>query len=156
CITQRVELNAVNIFQQGIPQQGVILGITHDRRNGGQPSLCRGTPTTLTHDELKPALTGRTNHYRLQQTKLPNGMHELVELFFIEDRTWLLRIRLDLTDWDLAVSRANGCRLWLTLFRIRRRNRRCTRHALRAARSGATMTGSRRAQSAGALGRLGL
>src|SRR5699024_10986331 len=127
CLFQRVELNAVNIFQQGIPQQGVILGITHDRRNGGQASLRCGTPTTLTHDELKPALTGRTHHYRLQQTKLPHRVHELVELFYIEDRTWLLRVRLDLTDWDLAERRANGCRLWLTLVRIRRRKRRCTR-----------------------------
>src|SRR5699024_7901841 len=118
-------------------------------------SLRCGTPTTLTHDELKPALTGRTNHYRLQQTKLPNGVHELVELFFIVDRTSLRRVRLALTHWDLAGSGASRRRLWLTLCRSRRRNRRCTRHALRAARSGATMTGSRRAQSAGALRRLG-
>src|SRR5699024_3531258 len=82
------------------------------RRNGGQASLRCGTPTTLTHDELKPALTGRTNHYRLQQTKLPNGVHELVELFFIEDRTWLVRVRLALTDCDFSVSRRNVWRRW--------------------------------------------
>ncbi len=72
CLFQGVELLPVHVLDQGVPEQIVVLSLLDDGTDLGQPGPLTGAPPPLTHDELVPAGSGRTNHYRLQETDLPD------------------------------------------------------------------------------------
>ena len=107
----------MDVFQQGIAQKVVILGIAHDGWNSSQTRLGRSAPTALTHDELEATLLGRANNDGLQEAKLADRVNELAQLILVEDGAWLLRIRDDIPNGNLAVGRTDGSRGGLTLLR---------------------------------------
>ncbi len=49
---QRVQLDAVDVLQQGVAQHAVVGGLPHDRGDGGQAGLLGRAPAPLPHDEL--------------------------------------------------------------------------------------------------------
>jgi hypothetical protein len=100
---QRVELLAVQVLDQGVPQQLVVLGLLDDGADLGQPGPLAGAPSALAHDELIPAGPGRTDHHRLQQADLPDGFGQLVERLVVEGLPRLPGVRRDRGDIDLLV-----------------------------------------------------
>ena len=55
CLLERVELLAVQVLDQGVPEQVVVLGLLNDGADLGQPGPLGGAPPPLAHDELIPA-----------------------------------------------------------------------------------------------------
>ena len=120
---QRVELHTVDVLQQRVTQHGAVFRVTDDGRDGGQARLGGRAPAALTHDELKAAVLRGTNDDGLEQAELLDGVDELLELAFLEDRARLLRVGNDVPDGNLAVRRSDGRRLGLAAA--------CTRARLR-------------------------
>ena len=100
---ERVELLAVQVLDQGVPEQVVVLRLLDDGADLGQPGTLRGTPPPLAHDELVPARPGRTDHHRLEQADLPDGFGELLERVLVEGPPRLPGVRRDRGDRDLLV-----------------------------------------------------
>ena len=90
---QRVELLAVHVLDQGVPEQVVVLRLLDDGADLGQPSTLSGTPPPFAHDKLVPARPGRANHYRLQEADLSYGFRELVECLLVEHPPRLAGVR---------------------------------------------------------------
>ena len=95
CLLQRIELGSVQVLQQGVAEQVMALGLPHDGGDDSQPSLLRGSPAALTHDQLEPIIPQRANHDRLQQTDLGDRLDELGHGLLVEHRPWLPRVRAD-------------------------------------------------------------
>ena len=100
---ERIELLAVQVLDQGVPEELVVLGLLDDRADLGQPGSLAGPPPPLAHDELIPAGARRTDDHRLQQADLPDRLRELVEGLFVEGPPGLPGIRRDRGDLDLPV-----------------------------------------------------
>src|SRR6516225_2909328 len=107
-LLERVELLAVQVLDQGIPEQLIVLGLLDDGADLGHPGPLAGPPSTLAHDELIPAWPGRTDNYWLQQADLPDRLRELVESLVVEGPPWLPGIRRDRGDVDLPVVSAEN------------------------------------------------
>ena len=105
-LLEGIELLTVQILDQSIPEELVVLGLLDDGPDLGQPGPLAGPPSTLAHDELIPAWSGRTDHHWLQQADLPDRLRELVESLFVEGPPWLPGIRRDRGDLDLVVVSA--------------------------------------------------
>ncbi len=105
-LLQRVELRAVQVLQQRVPQQVVVGRVAHDRGDPLEPCLARGPPAPLPGDELVAVGTGRPHHDRLQQPDLADRVDELAERLLVEDGPWLTRVGRDLTQRQLRISDA--------------------------------------------------
>ena len=113
---QRVQLGSVNVLEQGVPKHALVGGLADDRGDGREAGLLGGAPAALPHDELIPTggLAGHcTDHDRLHEAELADGVHELGERLLVEDLARLPRVRIDRRRVDLAVDRADvvGVRL---------------------------------------------
>ncbi len=111
-LLERVQLAAVQVLQQGVAQEGVVLGLLDDRRDGLEAGLLGGAPATLTHDELKADLAvavalglhrNGPHHDGLQHADLADAVHELAHVVLIEDAAGLLGVRADRRDGDLGI-----------------------------------------------------
>ena len=67
---QGVELDAVQVLQQGVTQQIHIFGIPDDRRNGLHSGFLGSAKTTLTHNELIPKLLSRSGRHLAHHDRL--------------------------------------------------------------------------------------
>src|SRR5580692_4834185 len=105
---QRVKLLAVQVLDQGIPEQVIVLGLLDDGADLGQAGPLRGPPSALTHDELVPAGPGRANDYRLEQADLLDRLGELVKRVLVEGASWLPWVWGNGGDRDLRVLRADN------------------------------------------------
>ena len=105
-----VELLAVQVLHQGVPQQVVVLRLLDDGADLGQPGPLGGTPPPLAHDELVTARSGRTDDHRLEQADLPDGFGELLEGVIVECPPRLARVRRDRGDRDLLIVSAEHFR----------------------------------------------
>jgi hypothetical protein len=103
---ERIELLAVQVLDQGVPEELVVLGLLDDRADLGQPGALAGPPPPLAHDELIPAGPGRADDHRLQQADLADRLRELVQGLFVEGPPWLPGVRRDRRDLDLPVVSA--------------------------------------------------
>ena len=54
-LLERVELLAVQVLDQGVPEQVVVLRLLDDGADLGQPGALGGAPAAFAHDELVPA-----------------------------------------------------------------------------------------------------
>ena len=122
CLLQRVELRAMQVLEQGIPQHVVVARIAHDRGDD-RKARDRGCPqSTLAHDELVGRLTGLSpralaHHDGLQNPELTHGVHQLGELVLAELGARLLRVRHDVARRDRCETRARHSRELHTLNR---------------------------------------
>jgi len=105
---ERVELNAVDVLQQCVPQQRVVLGLPNDRGQPVQARLLGRAPAPLAHDQLVLVRADLADHDRLQQTELLDGVGQLGQCLFVEGAAGLLRVRRDRGRGQLAVARAGN------------------------------------------------
>ena len=61
-LLERVELGAVEVLQQRVPEHVVVVGLPHDRGDRVEAGLLRRTPAALAHDQL--VLVGRLSGAR--------------------------------------------------------------------------------------------
>ena len=106
CLFKRIELLAVQVLDQGVPEELVVLGLLDDRTDLGQPGPLASPPPPFAHDELVPIGPGRADDHRLQQADLPDRLCELIESLFVEGPPRLPGIRRDRGDLDLPVVSA--------------------------------------------------
>jgi hypothetical protein len=89
-----VQVLAVDVLDQRVPEKRIFPGQTNDRRNRRQAcQLCR-TDTALPHDDLEAILL-RTNHDRLKYPDGRDACRKLLECFLIKGRARLLWVRVD-------------------------------------------------------------
>ena len=101
-----VELLAVQVLDQGVPEQVVVLSLLDDGADLGQPGPLGGAPPPLAHDELIAVRSGRADDHRLEQADLPDRFGELLERVLVEGPPRLPGVRRDRGDRDLLVVSA--------------------------------------------------
>ena len=104
-LLERVQLSAMEILEQSIPQHGVVGGIAHDRGDRVETGEGGCSQSTLAHDELVARLAGTrsralAHHDGLQHPELAHGVHELLERFRVELGARLLRVGHDVGRRD--------------------------------------------------------
>ena len=99
----------MEVFEQCITQKILILCMPHDRGYSVNPRQLTGTPAPFTHDEFISGfgLIGdwrfkRSDDDRLEYPNLLDRSGELGKLVFIEDRSWLFRVRDYCSQWKLC------------------------------------------------------
>ena len=126
-LLERVELAAVQVLEQGVPEQVVVVGVLDDRRNGVLAGQLAGPETTLAHDELEARRGGlvrlgddRPDDDRLQDADLADRGVPARRARPRRRRSGLARVRADRLDrQDREGGSGNGARA-----RFRRRRRR--------------------------------
>ena len=158
-LLERVELGAVQVLQQRVAQHVVVVGVPHDRRDGGEAGLLGGAPAALAHDQLVGVLAGAAHDDRLQQPDLADGVHQLGERLLLEDLARLAGVGPHLRRWGARRTRSRppaasvgrppawSAATWASRRRPVARRRRCDVGAVEPAPSVA-----RRAASGGAVG----
>jgi hypothetical protein len=109
-LLEGVELDPVNVLQQGVAEHRVVGGVPDDGRNGVQAGRPRGAQPALAHDELvadAPPIgpTVLAHDDRLEQAELPYGVAELLQRLVVEDLAGLLRVGDDVVHGHLAQLR---------------------------------------------------
>ena len=109
CLLQGVELAAVKVLEEGVPKQVVVLGGLDDGWDGFLARRSRGAPAPLSHDEFVSDAglgirVGRqgAHHNRLEDTDLPDRVHQLAHVVLVEDRARLARVGTDGVEGKLA------------------------------------------------------
>jgi hypothetical protein len=105
-LVERVQLDPVDVLQQGVAKHRVVAGVPDDRRQALQPGPLRGTPAPLAHDELVGPGGRLADDDRLQETELADRVLQLREGIFVEGGARLVRVGLDGGEVDLAEGRA--------------------------------------------------
>lgn len=101
-LLQRVQLGAVEILEERIAEEVGVRSFSDDRRNGGETGKLRCAPASLTHDDLVGA-ADRSDDDRLQHADLTDRGGKLRQVFFVEDRAGLARVRNDEAERHLLV-----------------------------------------------------
>ncbi len=83
-LLQRVELLPMQILDQRIPEQIIVPGLPHDRRDVGQPCTLAGAPPPLTHHDLEVPGHDRTDDDWLQQADRAYRVGELLKSLLVE------------------------------------------------------------------------
>ncbi len=104
-LLQCVQLGAVKILEQSIPQHRVVGSVAHDRRNRLEAGNRGCSQPSLAHDQLVLRLAGGrcralAHDDRLQNAELTHRVHELGELIFSELGARLLRVGHDVARRD--------------------------------------------------------
>jgi hypothetical protein len=107
-LLERVELDAVDVLQQGVAEHGVVGGVPDDGRHGVQAGDTGRPQAALAHDEFVTAIRILPDDDRLEQPELPDGVAELLQRLVVEDLARLLRVGDDVTDGDLAQLRTGN------------------------------------------------
>ena len=108
---KRIELNAVQILQQCVPQHIDVVGIPDHRRDLFQAGFLRGAQATLTHDELVARILSLSgvdfpHHDRLEKPHFRDGGGKFGDVLLIEYLSRLARVRMDQADRNLCKMRA--------------------------------------------------
>src|SRR4029079_10705344 len=100
-----VEIFALNVLDQCDLCSGRVVNLAHDGRDGVKPAALRGAPTALARDNLE-SIAVRPKENWLKNAALGDRIGELVDRFFLELHTRLLRVRPDPPDLDFAYPAA--------------------------------------------------
>ena len=101
---ERVELLAVQVLEQRVAQQHVVVGFADDRWDSVEAGLLRGPPAPFAHDQFVSLLRWPDDD-RLEESDLAQRMRQFVERRFVEYLPRLLRVRPDVAQRNLGVSR---------------------------------------------------
>ena len=102
----RVQVGALDVFDQRQLEQLLVRGVTDDHRDGLQPGLARGLQTALARDQdVHPVLSGGHNQ-RLDHPMLADGGGKVFQLIQVEFFTGLARVALDRVDGNMADAAA--------------------------------------------------
>lgn len=104
---QRVQLAAVQVLQQSVAEEVRVLGLAHDRRNGGEAGLLSGAPPPLAHHELVP-VNHRPHDNRLENPDLPDRRDQFGQRALVEVPPWLARVGTDRADRHLGEVRTRN------------------------------------------------
>ena len=94
-LLQRIEVFALDIFDQRHCNGDFIRHVTHDRRDGLDTGDLRGTPASFAGDQFVTIVPGRAHHYRLHHTLRPDRICQLIQLVLVENRSRLKAARSD-------------------------------------------------------------
>ena len=99
-LLEGVELAAVEVLQQRVPEQVRVVRLPDDRRHDVQAGTLRRPPAPFAHDELvtRGAVTRGTYDDRLEHADLPDRARQFLEGVLVELRARLPRIRPDRLD----------------------------------------------------------
>ena len=97
----RVEVLALDVFDQRQLQPLFIGNVAHDHRDLQQPGAQRGAPAPFAGHDLVLALLAAAHHDRLEDPGLLDRCGQRVEPLFIHVAPRLLAIRLDQVEIDL-------------------------------------------------------
>src|SRR5919198_5601080 len=124
-----VQVVAVDVLEQGVPEQVVVFGRPDDGGNAIESGSPGSPDASLSHDELPPVAV-RSNHDRLEHADRLDARAQLGQRLFIERPSRLSWVAVDLVEGKLA----EGWSTWLepVSIRCRRRPRRCLAACLRA------------------------
>jgi shikimate kinase len=95
-----IQLLAMQVLQQRVPQHVVVVRLPDDGRDVLQARPLRSAPAALTHDEFVASAAEATHHDRLQQPHFGNGSGEFVQRVFVKGTPWLPRIRRNRVNRD--------------------------------------------------------
>ncbi len=98
----RVQVFALQIFDEGDLQGRMFARFAHDGGNSGQAGALRGTPAAFAGNQLEKSVVEGTNDDRLNDTVLPDRIGQLVQPIFIEILARLMLVGEDSIDIDLA------------------------------------------------------
>ena len=103
---QRVQLSAVQVLQQRVPEQVIVAGLADDRGDREQAGTARCPPPALAHDQFEGfAVVGdrdRAHDHWLENSDLAQRVGELVELVVVEHRARVAGVLPHLVDRDLG------------------------------------------------------
>ena len=109
---QGIQLGAVQVLQQCIPEQVVIGRFPDDRGDGAHPSSLNRPPTALTHDQLigfRTSVAAGTHDDGLENAKFLHREGQLRQLVLVEHLPWLLAVGVDVRHRQLGEgSSRNG------------------------------------------------
>ena len=95
----RIEVFALDIFDQRNRHDLTLIQIANNRRNFMQFRPLRSTPAAFARNQLVTTLASQgTDDNRLDDAPLGNGPRQLVERFVVEDLARLIGQRLDMRD----------------------------------------------------------
>ena len=147
---QRVELCAMDVFEESVAQHVAVGRLANDRWDRLESGFLTRSPAPLAHDDLVEHAVGcrggeLTHDDRLHEPELFDRVHEFGHRLFVEDAAWLVRVRLDECGGQLAidgpdfVDGADGRRVSVSarLCRIGRRRRGALRTSVRGGGGGA-------------------
>jgi hypothetical protein len=120
-LLEGVQLDAVDVLQQRVPQHRLVGGLPDDRRDLAQLRTLGGPQPALAHDQLVAVPTQLPHHDGLHEPELADGVLQLGERVLVEDLTRLFRVGLDRFGRDLAVHRPGDRATGLGRCRWRRR-----------------------------------
>ena len=108
-----VELRAVQVLQERVPQHRVVLGVLDDRGDRGQSGDLRCAKSPLPHDELvcrSGVVASRrpADDHRLKDADLGDRVDQLGQLVLVEDGPGLARVRADRGDREFGEYRARN------------------------------------------------
>ncbi len=114
---QRVEVLAVDVLQERVPQQLVVLGQANHRGDGLKPGCLGGADPALAHDDLVAVALG-PDHDRLQHPDGLDALGQLVEGVLVEGLPRLPRVRVEQFQWNLEERRPSA---WVRTAKARER-----------------------------------
>ena len=92
---ERVQVGAVDVLEQRVPQHRVVAGVPDDRRDGLLADGLGGPPAALAHDQFVAAVADVADDDRLEEADLLDRGLQLLERLLVEDVPRLLGVRLD-------------------------------------------------------------
>ncbi len=101
-----VELLAVQVLQQRVPEHGVVGGVPHDGGNLAEAREPGCPPSPFSHDQLVTPRHDLADDYGLEQADFTQARSQLLERLLIKMRPRLTGIRRDRVDRDLPEGRA--------------------------------------------------
>src|SRR5699024_3157509 len=104
-LLQGVELLALQVLQESVPEQLIVLGTTDDRGDPVETGLLGRPPPALPHDQFMARGTIHVlefaDHDRLQKTDLDDRVPQLLQGLLVEVHPRLPRVRRDRVELDL-------------------------------------------------------
>src|SRR5215510_5678723 len=103
-----IEIFSLNVLDQCHFQERALLSrryVSNDNRHTGETSFERGTPPTLTGNDLKP-IANLPDDNRLDDAVRLDGLRQLVESYVVDVGAWLERVWRQAIDVNLGGLRA--------------------------------------------------
>ena len=107
----RVEIRALQIFNQRQLHRFFVVGFDHHDRHIGEASQSRGAPTALACDDLIEPGRQPAYRQRLDNAVHPDGIRQGIQLFRVEGFARLKRIRFDFLQRQRYCTLAGRVRL---------------------------------------------
>ncbi|MNF95098.1 hypothetical protein D3C84_778360 [compost metagenome] len=106
----RIEVFALDVFNQRDGDSGFIRHIAHHCRDGFLPGLLAGAPAALTGDDLETTATDRANHDRLHDALRLDRQRQLFECLRIHITARLILAALEQVQWQVLQLTVVGLR----------------------------------------------